>query len=169
MYKNYALIKDGLVLQYPVDPRKYDPATNTFNIHEYWEGGDLDGNTYVFCHTLEPKYNYDERLVEKTPALNVENGKWYCQYDIVKVDADTLAERRKLFQQGVDEVFAFRIAEFEAMASVISELSENQQIAWKAYHQALLDMHLHPHYPFRYKILERPDQDQNLKIEVIRI
>lgn len=169
MYKNYALIKDGVVLQYPVDPRKYDPKTGTFNIHEYWEGGDLDGKTYVFCHNVEPKHNYDERLVEKTPALNVETGKWYCQYDIVKLDADTLAARRKLFQQGFDELFTFHIAEFNAMAPVISELSESQQIKWKAYHQALLDMHLHPHYPFRYHLPKRPDQAEDLKIEVVKL
>lgn len=169
MFKNYALINDGQVVNYPVDPRVWLPDENKFNIHEYWEGGELDGKTYAFCHNMEPPCAYDEALIETTPAFNPERGLWYRQYNIVKVDAETLIQRRQIAQKGIDDVLNRLFAELNDMAQTISELSESEQYKWAEYKKFLEELPNQSEYPFNYVLPTRPDEKQNLSIQVKRI
>ena len=169
MYKQYALIKDGVVLEYPVNPRVFNISINDFNIPNYWLGGELDGKEYVFCHNLEPSYLYDEMLVEKNPVFDLENNIWVRQYDVIKVDSETLAERREIAKKTVDEYIALLLSNLDEMENIISSLSPTKQLQWQTYKQEVLDIATHPNYPFNYVIPKRPDQVQSLKIEVARI
>jgi len=169
MYKHYAVLKDGVVVEYPVDPRTWVVSANSYNIPEYWEGGELDGKTYVFCHNKPPNHNYDETLVEKTPALNPENGLWYRQYDVVKLDAQALSELREAAQLGVDILQKRLLSEMEAIANTIAELSAVEQEKWQRYKNDLLNLHVQPDYPFFYITPTRPDELDDLKMKVARV
>lgn len=169
MYKHYARIKNGVVLDYPVDPRVWDVTTNSYNIDEYWEGGELDGNEYVFCHNLEPEYQYDETLVEKTPEFDPQKNLWVRKYDTVKVSAEVLAKRRVMAQQTVDEIMANLRQDLVEMQSTIVTFTENRRKKWAAYAEQIEAMPLQPNYPFQYVVPKRPDLVQDLKIEVTRI
>jgi hypothetical protein len=169
MYKHYAVLKDGVVVEYPVDPRTWVVLANSYNIPEYWEGGELDGKTYVFCHNKPPNHNYDETLVEKTPALNPENGLWYRQYDVVKLDAEALSELREAAQLGVDILQKRLLSEMEAIANTIVELSAMEQEKWQRYKNDLLNLHVQPDYPFFYITPTRPDELDDLKMKVTRV
>jgi hypothetical protein len=169
MYKHYAVLKDGVVVEYPVDPRTWVVSANSYNIPEYWEGGELDGKTYVFCHNKPPNHNYDETLVEKTPALNPENGLWYRQYDVVKLDAQALSELREAALLGVDILQKRLLSEMEAIANTIAELSAVEQEKWQRYKNDLLNLHVQPDYPFFYITPTRPDELDDLKMKVARV
>ena len=169
MFKNYAIIKNGVVLEYPVDPRTWVVSANAYNIPEYWEGGELDGKTYVFCHNKPPSHNYDETLAEKTPALNPESGLWYRQYDVVKLDAEALAELKLLAQRGADDLQKRFLFAVEEMSATIAELSAEEQDKWQQYKTALLQLSDQPDYPFFYVVPTRPDELDNLKMKMERV
>ena len=64
MYTHYAIIENDQVIEYPVNPRVFLALQNCYNVPEYWEGGVLDGKTYVYCHNFEPAYDYTKNLRE---------------------------------------------------------------------------------------------------------
>ena len=169
MYIHYAHIENGVVVEYPVNPRVRDHATNTFNIHEYWEGGELNGKVYVFCHNTPPVFRYDEALIEKKPAFNAETGLWHRQYDLVKVSPETLSKRREMAQNNINELLDILFIDLAKMAQIISELSDVEKNKWQEYRSALLNIPAQMDYPFYYNIPIRPDEMQDLKIGVTRI
>jgi len=169
MFKNYAIVQDGVVIEYPVDPRVWLVSENTYNISEYWEGGELNGKTYVFCHNKEPAHAYDESLVEATPTFNVDEGLWYRRYEIVKVDNETLAERKQLAQDSADALLSRLFVDLDAMSQTISELSVDEQNKWQTYRVLLTQVPQQSMYPFEYELPFTPDYLQDLKIKVTRI
>lgn len=169
MYKHYALIKNGIVLDYPVDPRKYISEKNAFNIHEYWDGGELDGNIYVFCHNREPEYGFDETLVETTPEFDLKKGMWFRKYNVVKLDAKIFSMRRDAAYKSANEILIYLRQELSDMQQVIINLSENKRNKWAEYAIQIESIPSQPNYPFQYDVPQRPDKVQDLNIKVARV
>lgn len=170
MYKHYAQIsKNNVVLEYPVNPRVWDISRDDYNVPPYWEGGELNGKTYVFCHNFEPAYQYDEQLFEKTPAINPENGLWYRSYDIVKVSAEVLEERKQMAVQGAQNLKRILLQQYAEMSSIISGLPDSEKQKWQEYQQSIINIESCPEYPFSLNILPRPNESHQIKLQVTRL
>lgn len=170
MYTQYAQISaDNTVIEYPVNPRSWDISKGDFNVDIYWQGGELNGKIYVLCHNMEPATQYDEALIEKTPAINPDNGLWYRQYDVVKVSPEVLEERRAFAAQGAQNTKAMLLRDYAEKESMIASLSIEMQQKWAEYYASIVNMETHPGYSFSMGILPSPDTSHKIKLQVTRI
>lgn len=169
MLTNYAIIENGVVVQYPVNPRVWVIATDSYNVHELWQGGELDGKTYVFCHNPMIDILPTQSLVEKTPACDPNTGLWMRQYDIVPATDDEIAERRPLYLRGALDFVAERLDDYAKKQSMILELPEAEQAKWEAYRIALQTLPDQPGYPFTYTLPKSPEITTTVNIGVERV
>lgn len=160
MYTTYAIIENGSVVEYPVDPH------NKHEIDPLWEGGVLDGKEYVFCHNKEPLASPEQKLVETRPAFDIASGLWYRQYNIVQEDPVVVAEKRAV---AVERSLA-TVAACEAVAAEIlsKELTDQQRQDWLTYKNDLQSAVGKDNYPWTLTLPQPPDQN-SLKIEVERL
>ncbi len=169
MYKHYAIIENGVVVEYPVNPRVWVVSQNSYNVPEVWQGGELDGKTYVACHMPIVAQKPTENLVEKTPVFDQEIGFWMRQFDVVSATAEEVAERRPRYLQGAVNVLAAKLQEYNEKLPLILQLPLNEQIKWQEYAASLMTISQQPEYPFVFHIPESPENQVTVKIGVARI
>lgn len=145
---NYAEIKDGQVVAYPVCPIEVNPYTCESNLPVNWDGGVYDGKEYVFCHNQEPYCDYKHNLVEVMPKKNPDNGLWYRQYEVVPATeqeiADRIAERTRIVLADIERL----LEELQADEAYIMSLSQSQIEAWNQYAADLQAMPQNPNFPW---------------------
>lgn len=170
MYINYAIVKDGAVLEYPVNPRVWDLSSEEFNVPDYWLGGELNGKTYVYVHTFAPYCHPTLNLVEKTlPAFDSERNAWLRQYDFVAASEEEIAERREMHVRGVQTTMANLLAAYYQKMQLILDLPAEEQAKWDAYRDALLSIPQQPDYPFVFTLPQSPESQVKVNIGVARI
>ena len=170
IYTNYAIVKDGVVVEYPVNPRVWNLSSEEFNVPELWLGGELNGKTYVYVHTFAPYCHPTLNLVEKTlPAFNSERNAWLRQYDFVAASEEEIAERRAMYVRGVQATMANLLAAYYQKVLLISSLPAEEQAKWDAYRDAVLAIPQQPDYPFVCTLPQSPESQVKIKIGVARI
>ena len=170
MYTNYAIVKDGVVVEYPVNPRTWIISREAFNVPELWHGGILDGKEYVLVHTLEPHCHPTKNLVEKPqPFFDTETKLWKRQYDFVPASSEEIEERRGKYLRGAQELVAYFLADYYKKVPMIINLSSTEQTKWDAYRDALLAVPQQPDYPFTYTLPSSPEEQIKINIGVARI
>lgn len=169
-YKHYAEIKNGSVIQYPVNPRVLLASTGDYNVPPYWEGGDLDGKTYVFCHDSKPQTDYTEVLVETTPYYDTEKQCWYRGYQKQNAPAELIALRLNTAVETTQNNIIALLDVYSEAQAINLGLSDKQKAAWKQYRDALLLIPTQPGYPMQIEWPKTPDSAATaMKLEVVRV
>lgn len=169
MLKTYAIVQNGVVVEYPVNPRVWVVSQDAYNIPEVWMGGQLDGKTYVACHMQTVPHKATENIVETTPVFNEADGLWVRQFNVVPASAQEIAERRERYLLGAVHVFNTELEKYQAKTALIANLSEAEQLKWREYLAALNSMDQQPEYPFHYTVPESPEITTRVNIGVERI
>jgi hypothetical protein len=160
MYTTYAIIKDGVVIDYPVNP-------NTEHaLPPFWLGGELAGKQYVFCHNQEPPSTHLEVLIETTPELDTASGNWYRKYTVAPAPAEVVEERRLYAEEAAKNSINY----FEKLAYgyLSGELTPEQRQDWELFLGSLKQIPLRKDFPFIRDWPVAPNQVQ-INIEVTRI
>lgn len=170
IFTNYAEISDGVVVQYPVNPRVVNAETGDYNVPLDWRGGELDGKTYVLCHNKEPSLNYDEKPVEIDPYFDEEVGVWYRGYRVEKLSDNEMAAKKAEWLEAAENTIAANLSEYSEARADELQLSDEQKIAWAGYRAALEALRNDPNYPLVFNWPSRPDAPENrMSIQVERI
>lgn len=170
MFTTYALIEAGAVVEYPVNPRVWNISTESYNISEYWMGGELDGKTYMFVHNAPPAVPHTKNAVENNvPVFNSDNQLWYRGYDVVDASAEEIAERTDREVDSVRHIRDMYVTEGQEVLSKITNLPPEGQQEWDAYFADLRNLESQSSFPWDLTWPIRPDQVQRVKIEVERV
>lgn len=169
MFETYAIIVNGQVVEYPVNPRVWLAAQNCYNVPEYWQGGVLDGKTYVYCNNFAPTPPYDKNLKEVTPIQSPENGLWYRQYIFVDATPSEIAERTAAETETVIGGIHFLLKMVADKAHAISQLPEDKQLEWANYKSSLLALSKDPNFPWISGWPQIPDDGQQVNIGLERV
>lgn len=170
MFTTYALIKNGAVVEYPVNPRVWNISTESYNISEYWMGGELDGKMYAFVHNNPPKtYPFKNAVENNVPVLNPDNQLWYRGYNVVDASLEEIAQRTAWEIDSVQERRNSYLTEAQEALSKITNLPPEGQQEWDAYFADLQNIESQSSFPWDLTWPTRPDQVQRVKIEVERI
>lgn len=95
----YAKINGDTILEFPSYPQIDNPQTS---FGEDWEGGEINGTTYVKVEIEEnPQIDYLTQDAEPQPPKKI-NGKWVQKILVVEVSAEEKT-RRKLEKDKQDE------------------------------------------------------------------
>lgn len=166
MYKNYALIENGVVVSYPVNVHEISSTALPHN----WPGGELNGKTYVFCHDQKPSRNWDEVEVETTPYFDQESGFWYRGYVVQPASQDVIDGLKNHAKIAAESNIAGHLTQYSEERADEFGLSESQRAAWAQYRvdvQAIVDQ---PGYPMQILWPTPPDSfENNMKLEVVRV
>jgi len=169
-YKHYAIIENGVVIEYPVNPRTFVLSTGDYNIPPFWEGGILDGKTYVFCHDKKPQTDYTEILVETTPYYDNEMQLWYRGYQKQTATDELIALRRNIEIETSQSNINALLETYSETQEINLELSNRQKEAWDKYRNELLEIPNQIGYPMQILWPTTPDSDTTvMKLEVTRI
>ena len=166
MYTHYAIIENDAIVEYPVNPRVFLALQNCYNVPEYWEGGVLDGKTYVYCHNFEPYCDYTKNLQEVQPIKNPENGLWYRQYALVDATAEEIAERTNAQIERVHNSIQSALAGYDAMQTILDEIEPEK---WDAVRAKLRDVPNQPGFPWNIEWPQTPDSEIVVAIGVERL
>ena len=169
-YTTYALIENGVVIEYPVNPRVLLASTGDFNVPWNWGGGELDGKTYAYCHNKEPYITHEQVVVETTPYFDSEADLWYRGYEIqaasVELIAKRYAEALDCAQKAIDEICAM----YSDIRAQELGLSSNQRADWAEFRQETQLVPKQNGYPFSYRWPALPDSEQSkMTLGVVRI
>jgi hypothetical protein len=166
MYKNYALIENGVVVAYPVDVRAVSGAELPHN----WPGGELYGKTYVFCHDQKPQRNWDEVEVETTPYFDQESGLWYRGYTVQKAPQEVIDERVNNADSAAQYNIASYLSQYSEETAVALGLSEEQKATWAQFRADVAAIVNQPGYPMVVTWPDEPDSDAGrTKLEIVRV
>jgi hypothetical protein len=166
MYKNYALIENGVVVAYPVDVL----ATSGSNLPHNWPGGELYGKTYVFCHDRKPQRNWDEIEVETYPYFDQVSGLWYRGYTVQRAPQDVIDERVSNADSAARYNIAAYLSQYSEEKADEFGLSESQRAAWSQFRADIQAVFDQPGYPIQISWPAPPDSfENNMKLEVVRV
>jgi hypothetical protein len=160
MHTTYAIIENGAVVEYPVDP-------NTEHaLPPFWLGGELAGKQYVFCHNQEPPSTHLEVLVETTPELDEASGNWYRKYVIEPAPAEVVEERRQYAATAAHN----SINSFKELTQkhLNQNLTPEQRLDWESFLGSLEQVPAQSGFPFAIDWPVAPNE-KPIKIEVTRI
>lgn len=169
MYKHYAIIENGVVVEYPVNPRVWVISQNSYNVSEVWQGGEFDGKTYVACHMPIIEQKPTENLIEKTPVFDKELELWVRQFDVIPASTEEIEERKPRYLQGAIILIEKKLQEYKEKKSLIEQLSLDVQAQWQEYETALMAVSQQPEYPFVFTVPESPESQMFINIGVTRI
>ena len=165
MFTTYAEIKDGQIVAYPVDPH-VKSADGTWNVHPFWQGGQLDGKTYVFCHNQDIPCDYTQAVVEVMPKQNDETGLWYRQYELVPATAEVIEQRTAERAEGVRNSITYLCTVADNALS--KPLTDQQRADWQTYRSNVVSLLTHPNFPWGVVLPDTPDEIKPV-IEVTRL
>jgi hypothetical protein len=169
-YINYAVVKNGVVVEYPVNPRVLLASTQEYNIPHNWEGGDLDGKTYVFCHDSKPYTDYTEVLIETTPYYDQTKQLWYRGYQKQTAPAELITMRRSSAAAIAQNSILSLLETYSNSRALELELSDKQKADWTQYCSVLQSIPNQSGYPMRIEWPEVPDSAATvMKLEVVRV
>lgn len=160
MYTTYAIVENGVVVEYPVDPNTQHA------LPPFWLGGELDGKQYVFCHNQEPPSTHLEVLVETTPELDEASGNWYRKYVVQPAPIEVVEERRQ--QANTTAQNAISRLQSLAQKHLGQNLTLEQRNAWESFVDSLAQVPMQSGFPFAVN-LPIPPSEMPIKIEVTRI
>lgn len=166
MYVHYAVVENDQLVEYPVNPRVFLALQNCYNVPEYWEGGVLDGKTYVYCHNFEPPSIYTKNIVEVTPLKNPENGLWYRQYEYVDASPEEIEQRTALEAERARNTIRVSLEQFDAMQTILDELEPEK---WDVVRAKLRDVPNQPGFPWNIEWPQTPDAEIVVAIGVERL
>lgn len=166
MYTHYAIIENDEIVEYPVNPRVFLALQNCYNVPEYWEGGVLDGKTYVYCHNFEPYCDYTKNLQEVQPAKNPDNGMWYRQYELIDASPEEVAARTNAQIERVHNSIRSALAGYDAMQTILEEIEPEK---WDAVRAKLRDVPNQPGFPWDIEWPQTPDTEIVVSIGVERL
>jgi hypothetical protein len=165
MYEHYAIIKDGQVVEYPANPRVYDTGL-AWN----WLGGELAGETFVFCHNVEPWRDHTKNVVENhRPFYNPDTGHWYRGYDIVDASPQEIAQRVADQTAGMREDIAYHIAKSQETLAKLETIPAETQQQWDAYFVEMQAIEQQAGFPWDVKWPTEPHRVKRIKATVERI
>jgi len=169
-YTHYAKLKDGKVVEYPVNPRTFLLSTNDYNIPFNWQGGNLGEETYVFCHNQEPEVNYTEIFVETTPYFDSQNNVWYRGYEKKEASPELILERVNFADKMARQRIATLLDQYSNENELALGLSDEQKIDWQNFRSELATVLTQQNYPMQITWPAPPDSLENaMKIGVVRI
>ena len=109
----YARLENNVAVEYPLYVADIEIRHNT-SLDIHWEGGVLDGFTYVFVEGTEPPLHLPDtkRFIPAMP-LQTDRGQWKQVWEIVDIPAEEFAEiqaqaekmetaRRILIENGIE-------------------------------------------------------------------
>lgn len=169
MFTKYAIIENGEVVQYPVNPRVWVASAEKYNIPEYWAGGEFEGKTYVLCHNREPAHTPRQSLKETLPVYDTESGFWYRHYDIVPATEEEIETRIHPYSLGVENAQKMFLQELETLAPKIALLPAEEQQKWAEYAALVNAITLQAGFPFEIDWPQKPIDAAAPKMEVERI
>lgn len=170
MFTTYAIIQNNAVVEYPVNPRVWNIQTESFNVPEYWPGGELNGKTYVYCHNNPPKaYPMKNAVENNRPVFDAATNLWYRGYDLVDATPTEIAERTQMQLQSIEDEKKYLIAEGLKARDAIENLPLEGQQEWDTYFTDLQNIESQASFPWDLTWPTRPDQVQRVKIEVERV
>lgn len=168
-YTHYARIENGVVVEYPTNPRGV-LLTGEFNIPPDWLGGELDGKTYVYCHDKKPFWNHTEVLVETQPYFDEESGLWYRGYEKAPAPPELIEDRRQVAIETAQSNIAFLLDMYSETRADELELSDGQKESWQTFRGLVATVPDQPGYPFQIDWPEIPDQQKSgFTLEVVRV
>jgi len=170
IYTTYALIENGVAVEYPVNPRVTLASTGDFNVPWNWGGGELDGKTYAYCHDKKPWTTHEQITVETTPYFDAEAGLWYRGYEIQTAPPELIAERYRVADTTVRQSI-LDITEFysDARAQEL-ELTEEQRADWVRFRTEMNAVPQAAGYPFQFEWPIFPDSQENkMTLKVVRV
>lgn len=169
MFTKYAIVENGEVVQYPVNPRVWVVSEGAYNVPDYWTGGELDGKTYVFCHNNEPRHTPLQSLRETNPVKDQETGNWYRHYDVIPATPEEIDTRIHSFMLGAEAEQAYQLEKLQGLAVKIAALPAAEQEKWAAYKTALQSIPEQTNYPFEIVWPTPPNLEAAPNIDVERI
>jgi hypothetical protein len=170
IYTTYALIENGVVVEYPVNPRVLIASTGDFNVPWNWGGGELDGKTYAYCHDKKPVTTHEEITVETTPYFDVEAGLWYRGYEIQPAPPELVVERYGVAYTSVRRAIAGMIAQYSDAKAQELGLTETQRADWTRFRTEMQAVPQQAGYPFQFSWPVRPDSVENkMTLQVVRV
>ena len=170
IYTTYALIENGVVAEYPVNPRVLLASTGDFNVPWNWGGGDLDGKTYAYCHDKKPWTTHEEIAVETAPYYDAEADLWYRGYEVQPAPAELVAERHAEADGAIQRDVAAFIVQYSDAKAAEFGLSESQCADWARFRAELQAVSEQPGYPFQFSWPVFPDSEANkMTLEVVRV
>ena len=88
---NYAKINGDTILEFPSYPQRDHPQTS---FAEGWQGGDVEGNTYVLVEIEDtPATDYLTQDTEAEPPKKVK-GKWTQKIKVKDISVEEKAKRK---------------------------------------------------------------------------
>lgn len=171
IYTTYALIENGVVVEYPVNPRVTLASTGDFNVPWNWGGGELDGKTYAYCHDKKPWTTHEEIAVETgAPYFDAEFGLWYRGYEVQAAPAELIAERRAEADATIQRDIATMIGQYSDAKAQELGLSDSQRADWARFRTEMLAVPNQAGYPFQFSWPLLPDSQENkMTLEVVRV
>jgi len=165
MYEHYAIIKDGQVVEYPVNPRLQDSG-----LPDNWWGGEIAGQTYVFVHNQEPEHDYRKKAVENNkPWYHAEWGYWYRGYDIVDASSEEIAQRVAHQTEGMRNHIAYEIAKSQANLEKLGTIPAETQQQWDAYFAEMQAIEQQAGFPWDIQWPTEPHRVNRIQATVERI
>jgi len=170
IYTTYALIENGAVVDYPVNPRVTIASTGDFNVPWNWGGGELDGKTYAYCHGKEPWVTHEEIVVETTPYFNAEAGLWYRGYEVQPAPPELVTERYEIAYTSSQQAIADIITQYSDARAQELELTETQRADWAIFREEMQTVPQQAGYPFKFTWPVFPDSTENkMTLGVVRV
>jgi hypothetical protein len=170
IYTTYALIENGVVIEYPVNPRVLIASTGEFNVPWNWGGGELDGKTYAYCHDQKPWTTHEEIMVETTPYFNVEAGLWCRGYEVQPAPPELVAERYEIAYTTSQKTIANIIEQYSDARAQELGLTEEQRADWTRFRTEMQAVPQQAGYPFQYGWPVFPESQENrMKLKVVRV
>lgn len=166
MYKNYALIENGVVAAYPVNVHDIPGVSVPHN----WLGGELNGKTYMFCHDQKPQRNWDEVEVETTPYFDQASGLWYRGYTVQQAPQDVIDERVRTADSAAQYNITSYLDQYSEEKANQLELSDAQKAAWAQFRADVQAVPNQPGYPMAVIWPNEPDSANGQEqLEVVRV
>jgi hypothetical protein len=169
MYETYAILENGQIVAYPVNPRVWLAMQNCYNVPEYWDGGVLDGKTYVYCHNFAPTPPYNKNLQEVMPTQNPDNGLWYRQYTFVDATPEEISHRTADAIEGVNNGISVLLQMVDERQAEINLMSVEKQTEWALYKEQVLALKNISDFPWGVVWPNMPDDGNQLNIGVERL
>jgi hypothetical protein len=170
IYTTYALIENGAVIEYPVNPRVLIASTGDFNVPWNWGGGELGGKTYAYCHDKKPPTTHEEITVETTPYFDIEMSLWYRGYEIQPAPPELISERIEIAYTASQQAIAYIITQYSDARAQELELTETQRADWARFRTEMQAVPQQAGYPFQFKWPVFPDSTENkMTLQVVRV
>jgi hypothetical protein len=170
IYTTYALIENGVAVEYPVNPRVTIASTGDFNVPWNWGGGELDGKTYAYIHDNKPPTTHEEITVETTPYFDAESGFWYRGYEVQPASIELIAERYRVADTTSRQAIADITAQYSDTKAQELGLTEEQRADWARFRAEMQTVPQQVGYPFQYSWPVFPESQENrMKLKVVRV